>query len=354
MRRGVLVFIIINVVIIGLLVRSVFTLLTLLVEDASADAISRDEIPSVNGSISDDRPLVIPKIIHQTYKTEDIPEIWREPQRSCLELHPDYEYKLWTDEKAREFIAKEYPWFLETFDNYPYPIQRADSIRYFVLSHYGGVYLDLDDGCKRRLDPLLTFNAWVRRTKPTGISNDAMGSVPGHPFFLRVIESLQNYDRSWFLPYITIMASTGPLFLSVIWKQYMGSPESEGTGRVRILMPEEYNSRPWSFFSHHKGDSWHGQDAQLIFWMAKNWIFLTLLGFILAGVVGFGMWYLYGRLLSYSQYRYQRLRASAGISPSLSGRRALRIVPTFLRRISSASSIASDEELGRKEEGYFD
>lgn len=122
-------------------------------------------------------------------------------------------------------------------------------------------------GCKRRLDPLLTFNAWVRRTKPTGISNDAMGSVPGHPFFLRVIESLQNYDRSWFLPYITIMASTGPLFLSVIWKQYMGSPESEGTGRVRILMPEEYNSRPWSFFSHHKGDSWHGQDAQLIFWV---------------------------------------------------------------------------------------
>ena len=93
-------------------------------------------------------------------------------QRSCLELHPDYEYKvgsipllgaktmkltgcapqLWTDEKAREFIAKEYPWFLETFDNYPYPIQRADSIRYFVLSHYGGVYLDLDDVCRCLLE----------------------------------------------------------------------------------------------------------------------------------------------------------------------------------------------------------
>lgn len=94
MRRGVLVFIIINVVIIGLLVRSVYTLLTLLVEDASADAIPRDEIPSVNASIPDDRPLVIPKIIHQTYKTENIPEIWREPQRSCIELHPDYEYKV--------------------------------------------------------------------------------------------------------------------------------------------------------------------------------------------------------------------------------------------------------------------
>ena len=38
-----------------------------------------------------------------------------------------------------------YPWFLETFDNYQFPIQRADAIRYFVLAHYGGIYIDLDD-----------------------------------------------------------------------------------------------------------------------------------------------------------------------------------------------------------------
>ncbi|RQM06498.1 hypothetical protein DH86_00002311, partial [Scytalidium sp. 3C] len=87
---------------------------------------------------------------------------------------------------SRQFIASEYPWFLETFDNYAFPIQRADAIRYFVLAHYGGVYIDLDDGCNRRLDPLLSYPAWVRRTVPTGISNDAMGAVPQHPFFIRV------------------------------------------------------------------------------------------------------------------------------------------------------------------------
>ena len=46
---------------------------------------------------------------------------------------------------SRELIATEYPWFLTTFDNYTQPIQRADAIRYFVLSHYGGIYIDLDD-----------------------------------------------------------------------------------------------------------------------------------------------------------------------------------------------------------------
>lgn len=52
---------------------------------------------------------------------------------------------MWTDAKSRELIATEYPWFLNTFDNYSQPIQRADAIRYFVLNHFGGIYIDLDD-----------------------------------------------------------------------------------------------------------------------------------------------------------------------------------------------------------------
>lgn len=93
-----------------------------------------------------------------------------------------------------------------------------------------------------------------------------MGAIPQHPFFLRVIESLQSYDKSWVLPYITVMYSTGPLFLSVMWKEYMLS-EPDEIGRVRILMPDEYNKHSWSFFTHHKGSSWHGKDARLIFWV---------------------------------------------------------------------------------------
>lgn len=196
---------------------------------------------------------------------------------------------MWTDEKSRRFIAAEYPAFLHTYDSYPQPIQRADVIRYFVLAHYGGIYIDLDDvsfcgafspptcwhrarltqdqGCNRRLDPLLSYPAWLRRTLPTGISNDVMGAVPRHPFFLRVIDSLQAYNRNWYLPYITVMYSTGPLFLSVIWKEYARDRPS-GDDRVRILMPDEYCKTTWSFFTAHLGNSWHSKDAKLIFWVS--------------------------------------------------------------------------------------
>lgn len=92
MRRGLLIFGLVNLLILFLLVRSVSTLLSLLVEDAAADAIHRAELPSPNSSLIEHRPQIIPKIIHQTYKNETIPEGWLEAQQSCLDLHPDYEY----------------------------------------------------------------------------------------------------------------------------------------------------------------------------------------------------------------------------------------------------------------------
>lgn len=310
MRRGLVVFLLINALILAFLVHSVFTLLTLLFEDASADAISHSELPALNSTLIDERPRLIPKIIHQTYKNLTVPAQWRAAQQSCIDLHPDYEYMFWTDSRSRQLVAAEYPWFLNTFDSYSYPIQRADAIRYFVLAHYGGVYVDLDDGCNRRLDPLLAYKAWVRRTKPTGVSNDAMGAVQQHPFFLRVIESLQRYDRKWILPYITIMYSTGPLFLSVVWKEWMGENSgqvADWDGRVRVLMKAEYNQHAWSFFKHYHGSSWHGKDARLIFWMGRNWMFLTAAGFMLGGVIGMGLWWLYGRILLLGAHKKTRI-----------------------------------------------
>jgi mannosyltransferase OCH1-like enzyme len=94
MRRGVLVFLIANLLLVAFLVRSVFTLLSLLVEDASDDAIRKSDLPAINSSLLETRPQVIPKIIHQTYKNESIPVVWQEAQQSCIDLHPDYEYKV--------------------------------------------------------------------------------------------------------------------------------------------------------------------------------------------------------------------------------------------------------------------
>ena len=310
MRRPTVVFLLVLVILLLVALHSVSTLIALLFEDASLDAIPLLDLPTFENStdqlipVITGRPQLVPKIIHQTYINTTIPTRWVAAQQSCIDLHSDYEYHLWTDEESVEFIAKEYPWFLETFTSYGHNIQRADAIRYFALRHYGGVYIDLDDGCQRRLDPLLTYQAFVRRTIPTGISNDVMGAVPNHPFFIRVTESLKDANRGWILPYITIMASTGPLFLSVVWKKWMAEhtglapQDGEYEGRVRVLMPKEYAKQAWSFFKEYKGDSWHGDDARFIFWLGKNWLLVTVVGVLVGGGLLFTGWFCYTRVLS--------------------------------------------------------
>lgn len=200
-------------------------------------------------------------------------------------------YMLWTDAGSREFIAKYYPWFLDNFDDYTYPIQRADAIRYFVLHHYGGVYLDLDVGCLRPLDPLLVYPVILPKTIPVGVSNDLMFAEKGHPFLAQTIHNLVTFDHSWILNYPTVMFSTGPMFLSAQYGLYTAShpptPKLPG-GEVRILPKSLYGKNakpdeaPHSFFSHFYGSSWHADDAAFIGFLGKwgkglMWVGLAVL-----------------------------------------------------------------------------
>lgn len=229
-----------------------------------------------------DRPLLIPKIIHQTYKTKNVPLKWNETFSSVQRLHQDYQFMFWTDESSRQFIAENYPWFLSTYDSYPYNIMRSDTIRYFVLWHYGGVYIDLDCGVDFKIDPLLAFPAWVRQTDPIGVSNDIMGSVPGHPFFFRVIKELKRYNRNYHISYLTIMYSTGPLFLSTVrhayYKSFGAAAGPRPGGEVRVLVPIDYELNTRYFFFEAPGSSWHQSDANMIQFMGDH-IILTILFF---------------------------------------------------------------------------
>jgi len=86
----------------------------------------------------------IPRIIHQMYRTTELPEDWAHVPRAWKQLHADYQYMLWTDEQLRQLIAEDYPWLLATYDAYPHDTQRWDASRFAILHKYGGVYADLD------------------------------------------------------------------------------------------------------------------------------------------------------------------------------------------------------------------
>ncbi|GAA5892055.1 hypothetical protein JCM6882_005681 [Rhodosporidiobolus microsporus] len=229
----------------------------------------------------------IPKIIHATWKTDTLPERWDKVRQGCIEMHPDYEFKLWSDAASRAFIAEHYPWFLSTFDGYTYPIQRADVIRYFVLHYYGGVYMDLDIGCRRNLDPLLYFQVILPATIPVGVSNDLMFAEKGHPFMDLVIHNLITFDHTYGTNYPTVMFSTGPMFLSAqygLWPKDVAEGEER---QVRILPRRWYgkNAPPSqmedSYFDHFYGSSWHAEDAGFITFLGKFGMALMYAGLLI-------------------------------------------------------------------------
>jgi len=153
----------------------------------------------------------IPKIIHQTWKDKHVPPNCIPLQRTWLTHHPDWEYRLWTDIDNRAFISQHYAWFLPIYDSYPENIMRADAIRYFLLYHYGGLYVDLDFECLRPLDSLLIGKQVVIALEPSEhlekelvqqcsfkylLCNALMASQPKHPFWEWIFQNLLTYQNA--------------------------------------------------------------------------------------------------------------------------------------------------------------
>lgn len=204
--------------------------------------------------------LLCPKLIHRTWKDTSVPERWEEGVTSCKGNNPDFGYCHWTDAELKDFLATEYPWFLDTYRKYTYPIQRVDAVRYFLLLRYGGVYLDLDYTCKVPLEVGLSnyanFDVVLAETVPTGVTNGFMSSVANHPFWKYVTENLADSDRWLVVPYATVMFSTGPMYLTHRLDEY----QSRGLpGQIGVI-PKEVLAA--DILGHLVGNSWHRWDAK--------------------------------------------------------------------------------------------
>ncbi|CAK7269602.1 CSG1/SUR1-like protein [Sporothrix epigloea] len=238
-----------------------------------------------------DKPNGIPRILHQTTATEVIPEKWRDSQNSCKKAYKDFEYKLWTDQSARDFLALEYPWFVDIWDNYAFPIQRADSIRYFVLHHFGGMYLDMDTWCNQtfpieRIESQGSFQhrALFKSTLPTGITNDFMIASARHPAYAAAIAKLPMYNaltHFWarWQPYAVIMISAGPMFLTMVVKDYLMQQPSLPSLTVGVINATQLAP----YITDLESGTWHQGDAKALMWIGTRpwtWFSMGAIGLI--------------------------------------------------------------------------
>ena len=165
---------------------------------------------------------MIPKIIHQTWKDENLPVPTAMPE-SWRSQNPDWEYRFWTDAALADFVQATYPALWPLFKAAPKPVMRADIARYLLLHHFGGIYADIDTTCKAPLTPLgeetrvvlsqEPSEHWSPHATPRGmpylVFNGTMASPQGHPFWLHVIDTLKTCQHAK-----EVLDSTGPLMLT--------------------------------------------------------------------------------------------------------------------------------------------
>lgn len=177
---------------------------------------------------------MIPKIIHQTYKTKNLPQDLQHWHQKVKELHPHWEIYLWTDEDNLKLVEKHFPHLLEAYHQLPYNIMRVDMVRYMYMAVYGGFYLDLDYELFKPLDEMLPDKELVlplSREKQgkdfyqtsTIIGNCIFASAPGHLFWYDVLEAFyKNPPVAHFTNKMEILKLTGPEFITKIYFQNPG------------------------------------------------------------------------------------------------------------------------------------
>ncbi|KAK9861333.1 hypothetical protein WJX84_001856, partial [Apatococcus fuscideae] len=137
----------------------------------------------------------ISKIIHQSWRSEEVPEKFQSWAQTWRTNHPDWSYVLWTDESNRNLVAEHFPHLLPVYDAFPEAIIRADTARILYMKQYGGCYADLDFESLKPLDPLLRdlpiALAKMGHSDPKSVGEIAQHSIPnafmcsspGHPYW---------------------------------------------------------------------------------------------------------------------------------------------------------------------------
>ena len=187
--------------------------------------------------------MPIPQIIHQTWKTNNIPTKCQKWTESWKNIHPNYEYKLWTDNDNRELIKKHYPKFLRIYDSYGQGIYRADIARYIIIYHYGGLYVDLDFECLKNMDRILEDNTCFFAYEPEEhfvndrpkICNALFASEKHNPIFIEFLRTA--YKRSIIDISRSPVYLTGPEMITSVLNNKLNNKINKTNGNIKI-----YNS----------------------------------------------------------------------------------------------------------------
>jgi inositol phosphorylceramide mannosyltransferase catalytic subunit len=193
---------------------------------------------------------MIPRTFHHIWLGPDpLPDDHRPWIESWKRHHPQWEFRLWTEENLPENPVRP-----EVLDRLRAPVERADILRLEILYQHGGVYLDTDLECLRPLDPLLDGEEFVGVChKPGRITNTAIATAAKHSLLERALGEVRPMEMYWTNASQRLKEVAGPLLLEKIVVDY---PEVKLLDPP-VFFPETPEEREQAIAVHHMARVWH-------------------------------------------------------------------------------------------------
>lgn len=152
---------------------------------------------------------MIIKKIHQIWVGPNpIPQKSLEFIDKIKTLHPDYEYRLWSDKD----LTPENFETLSYINSTPIYAQKADIMRYEILYKHGGIYLDIDFELFKCLTPLLTHDMVVCNEDSTVDRYISIGFIYSIPRTASLRNCINNISNCPLGGEVNVAIATGPWY----------------------------------------------------------------------------------------------------------------------------------------------
>jgi hypothetical protein len=199
----------------------------------------------------------IPHILHQTWRSTDLPPAFAQWRRRWLDLHPRWEHRFYDDDDIRRIVADRASHLTTVFEALPRPIVRIDLFRYLIVHLDGGLYADMDMEPYRANDDLLAAPACVlsveakvgRRyqqrlgyPQPWQMANCIFAAAPGHPFLAALIDRVARVATTPVHRDDDVEDIAGPRMLTRLLYELPASQR----GKLRVL-PQIHWMAPWEY-----------------------------------------------------------------------------------------------------------
>ncbi|MCF7852605.1 MAG: hypothetical protein K9M07_05130 [Simkaniaceae bacterium] len=228
--------------------------------------------PPVLKKAPKNKPLIIPKIIHQIWIGGALPEKYQWMTATWKEKHPDWTYILWTDDKVKylDLVNR------DQFDQAPNYGAKADILRYELLERYGGVYIDIDYECLKPFDQLHYENEFYAcALSQSEVANAIIGCIPHHPILKQCIDRVKGVkfdeiDNQSIIKYVGPKMLTHCIFR--YWCQYRKSPITVFSKEFSFPMPAHRRHDYWNgLVTNAEIEEYRNSSAFAIHYWATSW-----------------------------------------------------------------------------------